>query len=51
MIIRLKSLKGKEAEFKINLHEIKAKELPEVDDEFVKDVSDKETLDEYKAEP
>ena len=31
-------------------HEIKAKELPEVDDEFVKDVSDKETLDEYKAE-
>ena len=43
-------LKGKEAEFKINLHEIKAKELPEVDDEFVKDVSDKETLDEYKAE-
>ena len=43
-------LKGKEAEFKINLHEIKTKELPEVDDEFVKDVSDKETLDEYKAE-
>lgn len=43
-------LKGKDAEFKIKLHEIKAKELPEVDDEFVKDVSDKETLDEYKAE-
>ena len=43
-------LKGKEAEFKINLHEIKATELPEVDDEFVKDVSDKETLEEYKAE-
>ena len=43
-------LKGKDAEFKIVLHEIKTKELPEVDDEFVQDVSDKETLDEYKAE-
>lgn len=43
-------LKGKEAEFKIVLHEVKTKELPEVDDEFVQDVSDKETLDEYKAE-
>ena len=44
------NLKGKESEFKIKMHEIKAKELPEVDDEFVKDVSDKETLDEYKEE-
>ncbi len=44
------NLKGKASEFKITLHEIKAKELPEVDDEFVKDVSDKETLDEYKEE-
>ncbi len=43
-------LKGKDAEFKINLHEVKAKELPEVDDDFVQDVSDKETLDEYKEE-
>lgn len=43
-------LKGKETEFKIKLHEIKVKELPEVDDEFVKDVSEKETLDEYKEE-
>ncbi len=43
-------LMGKDAEFKIKLHEIKAKELPEVDDEFVQDVSDKETLDEYKEE-
>ncbi len=42
-------LKGKEAVFKIKLHELKAKELPEVDDEFVKDVSDFDTLDEYKA--
>ena len=39
-----------EAEFKIVLHEIKTKELPEVDDEFVQDVSDKETLEEYKEE-
>lgn len=44
------NLKGKASEFKITLHEIKAKELPEVDDEFVKDVSDHETLDEYKEE-
>lgn len=43
-------LKGKDAEFKITIHEIKVKELPEVDDEFVKDVSDKDTLDEYKEE-
>ncbi len=43
-------LKDKDAEFKIKLHEIKTKELPEVDDEFVKDVSDKDTLDEYKEE-
>ena len=43
-------LKGKEAEFKIVLHEIKTKELPEVDDEFVQDISDKETVAEYKEE-
>lgn len=43
-------LKGQEAQFKIKLHEIKTKELPELDDEFVKDVSDKETVDEYKKE-
>ena len=43
-------LKGQDAQFKIKLHEIKTKELPELDDEFVKDVSDKETVDEYKAE-
>lgn len=44
------NLKGKAAVFKCKLHEIKAKELPEVDDEFVKDVSDKDTVDELKAE-
>lgn len=43
-------LKGKDAEFKINLHEIKMRELPDLDDEFVKDVSEKDTVEEYKAE-
>lgn len=43
-------LKGKDAEFKIVLHEIKTTELPEVDDEFVKDVTDKDTLNEWKEE-
>ncbi len=43
-------LKGKAAVFKCKLHEIKAKELPEVNDDFVKDVSEKDTVDELKAE-
>ena len=43
-------LKGQDAQFKIKLHEIKTKELPELDDEFVKDVSDKETVEDYKKE-
>lgn len=43
-------LKGKPAVFKIKLHEIKAKELPTVDDEFAKDVSEFDTLDEYKQD-
>lgn len=41
-------LKGKDATFKIKLHEIKMKELPEVDDEFVKDVSEFDTVSEYR---
>ena len=46
-----KELAGKEAVFKCTVHEIKAKELPELDDEFVSDVSDtSETVDDYKAE-
>lgn len=44
------ALKGKEAVFKCKLHEIKAKELPELDDDLVKDVSDKDTVDELKAD-
>lgn len=43
-------LKGKATVFKCKLHEIKMKELPEVDDEFVKDVSEFDTLDDYKAD-
>ncbi len=43
-------LKGKDATFKIKLHEIKAKELPELDDDFVKDISEFDTVDEYKAD-
>ena len=46
-----KELAGKEAVFKCTVHEIKAKEIPELDDEFVSDVSEKsETVDAYKAE-
>ena len=44
------SLKGKAAVFKCKLHEIKAKELPELDDDLVKDVSDKDTVEELKAD-
>ena len=42
------NLKGKDATFKIKLHEIKRKELPVLDDEFAKDVSECDTLDAYK---
>ena len=45
-----KDLAGKEAMFKVKLHEIKKKELPELDDEFAKDVSEFDTLDELKAD-
>ena len=43
-----KDLAGKDAIFKIKLHEIKKKELPELDDEFAKDVSEFDTLEELK---
>lgn len=41
-------LAGKDATFKIKLHEIKVKEVPALDDEFVKDVSEYDTVDELK---
>ncbi len=43
-------LAGKDAVFHIKLHEIKVKEVPELNDEFVKDVSEFNTVDEYKAD-
>ena len=44
-----KDLAGKDATFKVKLHEIKEKKLPELDDEFAKDVSEFDTLAELKA--
>lgn len=44
------NLAGKDAVFKIVLHEIKRTDLPELDEEFVKDVSEFDTVDEYKAD-
>lgn len=43
-------LAGKEAVFKCTVRKIEGKELPELDDEFAKDVSEFDTLDEYKAD-
>ena len=45
-----KELAGKAATFKVKLNAVKFEELPAADDEFAKDVSDFETLDEYKAD-
>ena len=45
-----KELAGKDATFKVKVHEIKKKELPELDDEFAKDVSEFDTIDELKAD-
>lgn len=44
------NLAGKDATFKIKLHAVKEKELPELDDEFAKDVSEFDTLDELKED-
>ena len=43
-----KDLAGKDAVFKVKLHEIKVKEMPKLDDEFAKDVSEFDTLEELK---
>ncbi len=43
-------LQGKPALFKVKIKEIKVKELPELDDDFAQDVSDFDTLEEYKAD-
>lgn len=44
------NLKGQKAKFVVTLHEIKTKELPEIDDEFIKDISEMDTLEEYKKD-
>ncbi len=46
----VENLQGKPALFKCKLHEIKAQELPELDDEFAKDTSEFDTLEELKAD-
>ncbi len=45
-----KELAGKPAMFKVTIKEIKVKEYPELDDDFAQDVSEFDTLDEYKAD-
>ncbi len=42
-------LKGKAAVFKVKLHEIKKRELPEIDDSLIQEIGEFDTLDEYKA--
>lgn len=44
------NLAGKEAIFKTKLNSIQKKDLPNIDDEFIKDISEFDTLDEYKAD-
>ncbi len=46
----VEDLKGKPATFKVTVKEIKAKELPELDDDFAQDVSECETVDAYKTQ-
>jgi trigger factor len=46
----VKHLAGKAAKFQIKLHDIKRKKLPELDDEFAKDISDFDTLEELRAD-
>ena len=45
-----KELEGKDAMFKVTIKELKTKELPEIDDEFASEVSEFDTLEEYKKE-
>ena len=41
-------LAGKDAVFQVKIHEVRTRELPELDDEFAQDVSEYETMDEYR---
>ncbi len=47
-LVQAEELAGKDATFKIKLHNVQYKELPELDDDFAKDVSEYDTLDELK---
>ncbi len=47
---QVEELKGQPVQFEIKLHEIKTKELPTLDDDFVKDISEFDTVDAYKAD-
>ena len=47
---QMEELAGKPAEFRIKLHEIKTTELPDLDDDFAKDTSEFDTIDELKAD-
>lgn len=44
------NLKGKDAVFKVKINEIKVRELPELDDDFASEISEFDTLEEYKAD-
>jgi trigger factor len=46
----MKTLAGKETKFRIKIHQIKNVSVPEIDDEFAKDVTEFDTLEEYKAD-
>ena len=45
-----RELAGQPAVFKVKLHEVKERQVPDIDDEFAKDVSEFDTLDEFKAD-
>lgn len=47
---QMEEIAGKPCEFKVRLNEIKTKELPDLDDDFVKDATEFETLDELKSD-
>ncbi|HHY40139.1 MAG TPA: trigger factor [Syntrophaceticus sp.] len=49
-VFQYKDLEGKEAEFKVKVTAVKKKELPELDDEFAKDISEHATLEELKED-
>ncbi|MGB4043130.1 MAG: trigger factor [Thermacetogeniaceae bacterium] len=49
-VFQYEELEGKEADFKVKVTAVKKKELPELDDEFAKDISEHDTLEEFKQD-